>query len=215
MRSRIGALAVTAGVAIAVACGGTTQVTSDGGAASDTGGPGDAGSSPCPSSAPTDGTACGPQGLTCEWGSSPVPDCDTVALCNGGRWQVTPHGPGGLDCGGGPQGTCPASFSSVPRQQHCSPYGMYCDYPEGRCACAVPAGPGFPADASAVAEWICQDPQSGCPQPRPVLGSACSPSQTNLECDYGACSIPGGTAESCTGGIWVQGGVACPARSGG
>jgi hypothetical protein len=209
-------------IVIAVACGGTTQglveggAPGDGGPSSDGGAPGDGGgSSPCPASPPGDGSACGPQGLTCEWGSSPVSDCDTVALCNGGRWQVTPHAPGSADCGGTglDGGTCPASFASVPRQQHCSPYGLNCDYPEGRCGCAVPAGPGFPADASAVAEWLCQDPAPGCPQPRPRLGSACSATQDGLQCDYGSCAIPGGTSETCAGGIWIEGGVACPARA--
>jgi hypothetical protein len=199
-------------VALLGACGGATHGELGGGATGDGGasdGNGGGGSSPCPSSPPGDGSACGPQGLTCEWGSSPVEDCDAVAMCNGGRWQVTLQGPGGLDCGGGPQGTCPSSFASVPRESHCSPYGLYCDYPEGRCACTVPEGPGFPADASAVAEWLCQDPASGCPEPRPLLGTPCS--QEGLECDYGACTIPGGTAETCQGGLWIEGGVACPA----
>jgi hypothetical protein len=200
----------------AASCGGATQIGTGGGTGSDGGeggdGAGGGGTSPCPASPPGDGSACGPQGLTCEWGSSPVQDCDTVALCNGGRWQVTPHDPGGLDCGGGPQGMCPSSYASVPRAAHCSPYGSYCDYPEGRCACTVPAGPGFPADASAVAEWVCQDAQSGCPRPRPPLGSTCA--QNGLQCDYGACSIPGGNAETCQGGLWIEGGVACPAAGG-
>jgi hypothetical protein len=108
-------------------------------------------------------------------------------------------------------GTCPSSFAGVPRNAHCSPYGLYCDYPQGRCACAVAAGP-EPLDASAAAEWICQDPQASCPQPRPPLGSACT--QEGLQCDYGSCSIPGGTGEQCTGGIWVEAPVPCPALAG-
>jgi hypothetical protein len=209
-------LAVAALLA-AGACGGATQgglgggTNGDGGAGADSNG-GGGGTSPCPASPPGDGGACGPQGLSCEWGSSPVEDCDTMALCNGGRWQVTTPGPGGLDCHPGPQATCPSSFASVPREAHCSPYGVYCDYPEGRCACSVPPGPGFPADASAEAEWLCQDPAAGCPQPRPPVGSVCS--QDGLQCDYGACDIPGGNAETCQGGLWIEGGVACPAARG-
>lgn len=206
MRSLLSGIVLV--IAMAGACGGATQGGPGGGAVGDGGG-GGGGSSPCPASPPGDGSACGPQGLTCEYGSSPVQSCDTLALCNGGRWQVTAPGPGGLDCGGGPQGTCPSSFASVPRESHCSPYGLDCDYPQGRCACAVPAGPGFPLDASAAAEWVCQDPAAGCPQPRPLIGSPCS--QEALECDYGACTIPGGNAETCQGGIWTEGGVACPA----
>jgi len=198
---------------VAVACGGATHAGLGGGATSDGGAGGDGSgggaSSPCPASPPGDGSACGPQGLGCEWGSSTVEDCDTMALCNGGRWQVTVPGPGGLDCGGGPQGTCPSSFASVPRESHCAPYGLACDYAEGRCACTVPAGPGFPVDAAAEAEWLCQDPAAGCPEPRPLLGSVCA--DEGQECDYGACDIPGGNAETCQGGLWIEGGVACPA----
>jgi hypothetical protein len=203
-------------VAAAFACGGATGslgggTGSDGGASGDGGTGG--GTSPCPITPPGDGSDCGPQGLTCEWGGATVQDCDTLALCNGGRWQVTAPGPGGLDCKPGTLAMCPASFPSVPREAHCSPYGLYCDYAQGRCACTVPAGPGFPADASAVAEWLCQDPAAGCPQPRPLLGSVCS--QEGLQCDYGACTIPGGNAETCQGGLWTEGGMACPAAAGG
>jgi hypothetical protein len=217
MSSRLRRVAPWLAVVAASACGGATG--SLGGGTSSDGGPGGeggdeaGGASPCPSTSPGDGSACAPQGLTCEWGSSTVQDCDTVAFCNGGRWQVTSPGPGGLDCKPGPAAMCPSSFTSVPRESHCSPYGLYCDYAQGRCACAVPAGPGFPADASAAAVWLCQDPAAGCPQPRPLLGSACS--QEGVQCDYGACTIPGGNGETCQGGVWIEGGIACPARSGG
>ena len=202
---------VLAGTALVVACGGVTRGGPGGGTGSDAGDGGGV-ESPCPGSPPGDGSACGPQGLTCEWGASPVEACDEVALCNGGRWQVTAQGPGGLDCMPGASGTCPSSFASVSRESHCSPYGLYCDYPQGRCACTVAAGPGFPADASAAALWLCQDPAPGCPEPRPLLGSACA--QEGLQCDYGSCDIPGGTAEACQGGLWTEAGVACPARTG-
>jgi hypothetical protein len=107
---------------------------------------------------------------------------------------------------------CPATYFSVPRMSHCTPYGGWCDYPQGRCACTVQAG-GVPLDASAEATWICQDPQGGCPIPRPRLGTVCP--QEGLTCDYGACDIPGGVAENCAGGIWTQAGVACPAQAAG
>src|SRR5579863_7613103 len=91
----------------ASACGGASGSlgggTGDDGGTSGEGG----GGSPCPSTSPGDGSACAPQGLTCEWGSSPVQDCDTLAFCNGGRWQVTNPGPGGLACKPGPASMCP------------------------------------------------------------------------------------------------------------
>jgi hypothetical protein len=69
-----------------------------------------------------------------------------------------------------------------------------------------------PVDASAVARWVCQDPQApGCPVSRAPLGSACS--QQGLFCDYGSCSIPGGTSEQCQGGIWKSALTACPAAA--
>jgi hypothetical protein len=113
-------------------------------------------------------------------------------------------------CNVAPASACPPTFAAVPRQTHCSAYGLVCEYPLGRCACAVPAAAGAPLDASAEAEWLCQDPAAGCPQPRPLLGSACPASQEGLACDYGACDIPGSDAETCTGGIWVQASVPCP-----
>jgi hypothetical protein len=52
--------------------------------------------------------------------------------------------------------------------------------------------------------WNCQGPTQGsaCPTPRPRLGSPCSPA--GLDCDYGACTVPGGSNESCAGGVWTQ-----------
>jgi hypothetical protein len=44
-----------------------------------------------------------------------------------------------------------------------------------------------------------------------LLGSSCTAAQKGMQCDYGACTIPGGTAETCAGGIWTEGAVACPA----
>jgi hypothetical protein len=108
---------------------------------------------------------------------------------------------------------CPATYASVPRMTHCEGYGGWCDYPQGRCACTVEGG-AIPLDASAEAIWLCQDPGvAGCPVPRPRLGTVCS--QEGLTCDYGACFVPGGIGESCTGGIWTQAGVACPAEAAG
>ena len=132
---------------------------------------------PCPASPPGDGSACGLQGRTCEWGSSPVQDCDTVALCNGGRWQVTPHDPGGLDCGGGPPATCPPSYGDVPRAAHCSPAIRLVLrlLPTGRCAGTVlPAGPGFPLPTRRPWPSGCARTRSpAAPRPRPLLGSTC------------------------------------------
>jgi len=165
----------------------------------------DASGTGCLAAAPGDGTMCGPQGLVCEYGTATVEACDTVASCNGGRWQVTAPSPGGLLCKSGPATECPASMAMVPLGQHCTPLALVCDYPEGRCACDVRTGTA--TDASAQATWICPSPRPGCPTPRPRLGSSCS--KEGLECDYGTCAIPGATAETCTGGAWVEAAFKC------
>jgi hypothetical protein len=55
--------------------------------------------------------------------------------------------------------------------------------------------------------WQCFTPASGCPNPRPDLGTACS--DDGLTCDYGSCN--GGIAEICQGGYWQEQQTACPA----
>lgn len=200
------AIAVVFTVALCAACSassgsgsGTGGPVSDGGAGSDA--PAEAGGGPCLATTPSDGSMCGPQGLVCEYGTATVQACDTIASCNGGRWQVTAPGPGGLLCMGGGVGECPSSLSAVQVGSHCTPLALVCDYPQGRCACDVRTGAPV-TDASAQATWICPSPGPGCPAPRPRLGTPCT--TEGLACDYGTCAIPGATAERCTGGIWVQ-----------
>ncbi len=161
----------------------------------------------CPASTPAGGAACGPQGLACEYGTATVAACDTVAICNGGRWEVSPPNPGGLSCMAGSAAQCPSSFATVPVGQSCTPLGLCCDYPQGRCACDVRGGVPV-ADASAAATWICPSPDPGCPLPRVRLGAPCA--HEGLECDYGTCAIPGATAQTCSGGLWVATPAACP-----
>ena len=57
--------------------------------------------------------------------------------------------------------------------------------------------------------WLCSVPASGCPDPRPRLGEACS--QPALFCDYGSCT--GGIAVQCTDGNWQREETACPAHA--
>jgi hypothetical protein len=107
---------------------------------------------------------------------------------------------------------CPATFASVPRMSSCTPYGGFCDYPEGRCACSS-QGPVISNPPDGI--WLCQDPAPGCPEPRPRFGAPCSPQEEGMQCDYGACSVPGGTAEQCSGGVWIQTPFGCPVATGG
>ncbi len=166
----------------------------------------DAGGPACPETAPQQGSACGPQGLACEYGTATVVECDTVATCNGGRWEIALPTMTKSLCQSGPATDCPASLSAVPLGQHCDTYPTICDYPQGRCACTVRQSPTV-TDASAQATWICPAPSSGCPLPRPLLGSPCT---SSAECDYGTCAIPGATAQACTDNLWVPESTACP-----
>jgi hypothetical protein len=46
-------------------------------------------------------------------------------------------------------------------------------------------------------------PSAGCPPFRPRIGSACS--MPDLECDYGVCGVPPGSAYRCdAAGYWTD-----------
>ena len=202
--SKLPLLALALG--FAAACGGTTLEPGDGG--SDSGPPSDGGLVPtCPASAPASGAACATDGLSCEYGSDPNLQCNVYAQCNLGHWTVSTPPPSG--CPTPPNDSqCPSSYASVPVGQLCGVLvGLTCSYPQGFCGCAVPQMGPYPADASAVAEWICDQPEQGCPQPRPKLGSACS--QENKVCDYGSCSLPTGTSIICKNGAWENAPFGC------
>jgi hypothetical protein len=136
-----------------------------------------------------------PNGVQCEYGTSPDPSCNQLFECLNGTWAS--GGPGGI-C---PAGTCPTHFVDVPQGQVCIPSGLDCAYQEGECNCTFSS----PAGTGTMPTWHCFRPQ-GCPEPRPRLGSACT--QEGQSCDYGACS--GGIAETCMGGYWQWMMTACP-----
>jgi hypothetical protein len=153
------------------------------------------GGTPCPSQSPQVGAACPLVGLQCEYGSDPNPACDTLCTCEASGWSARPPAPA---CAAG---TCPASYSAVPQRKSCTPAGLDCAYPEGQCNCAdtLPVSTGGPV-------WQCTMPSSGCPEPRPDIGSPCS--QPGQSCDYGACA--GGAAVECNEGRWQEMLVPCP-----
>ena len=210
--------------ALAVACGGQSfggdfsgqDAATDGGGGVDSGGDGgggDGGLVPgCPVSPPSLGAPCAKQGLACEYGSDPNVNCNTVARCQSGAWQVTPPGDLVTCPTPGIVPGCPASFAQVPQGSVCSPNGLICGYPQGRCACTYGFGGPVPIDAGS-GYWHCENPNSGCPSPRPRIGSSCSV-PANVVCDYGGCILPGGTDLQCLGGVWTEQPVACPAGAG-
>ena len=215
LRTVTALLAGLAGLGLA-ACGGTTL----GGDGGDSGTTGDAGSgsdssSPvnpaCPSQPPTNGAACSTEQLSCEYGTSPYAQCNTIASCDDSKWYVNPPAPDATNCGSSPDPSCPSTYASVPTGQDCDPDGLDCDYPEGTCGCTVPEGPPhvLPDGGFYGATWVCLTPPSGCPTERPHLGTACS--QEGQTCDYGSCTFADGETEACVGGYWSSEGSACPA----
>jgi hypothetical protein len=172
----------------------------------------------CPSPpGPASGGACMNAGLECEYGSNPVQSCDVVATCTQSQWQVvgpatSNTGSPSQTCSTAPGPGCPSTFASVPQGASCQNSTLECDYPQGRCACSEGGGPiRIAPDGGVAAFWACQSPASGCPVPRARLGSACT---QNLTCDYGSCSVPGGTAETCQGGVWKEAFTPCPLAAG-
>ena len=174
-----------------VACGGNVFEGGDAG--------NDAGSTYCPTTPPASGSACNDPQLYCEWGSDPNLSCNTIGQCTGGQWNIQqPYGV----CPTPPNGSdCPSSFASVPVGDHCGALvGLSCEYPQGFCGCSIGSGGPYPEDAAAVATWVCDSPEPGCPMPRPKLGTPCS--QDGLACDYSSCSLPSGASLVCQGGAW-------------
>ena len=199
MRALLCALVVVAGCGI-----GHSQSLDDAGAG---GGGNDGGGlvSECGTSVPTSGKACSTPNLRCEYGSDPNLDCNTVAACAGGAWLVERSG--GPNCPT-PSGSksCPSTYASVPVGKACLSQGTACGYPEGRCLCTMALS--GPPQVGGDPHWFCDDPGAGCPSPRPRVGGACA--EDHQFCDYGSCSLPGGTALRCETGRWVEAQVPCP-----
>jgi hypothetical protein len=196
--------------AAVMGCGGSTLAVpgNDGGndgGHPDGGGTGDSGET-CPTSAPTSGTPCQDFEVECEYGTSAnvscnqllkcIPDCDPDG-CPTGTWtNVASSAP----CVTG----CPSTYASVPVTTDCQTDGLVCGYAQGTCTCSnggVPH-PGGPA-------WDCFPAQSGCPSPRPNLGTSCT--AEGQSCDYGSCY--GGIAVECSHGSWQETMTACPASA--
>ncbi len=159
----------------------------------------------CPSSPPSDGTACSQTGATrpgvntiCEYGPSADPNCNEVFECAPATPTASVETWVDISTGAcAPRTACPTSFASVPVNGPC-PAPVLCAYSEGACGC-VSGGSGL---------WSCAPLGDGCPNPRPDIGTPCSiPQQT---CNYGdACN--GGVTLFCwdstddgfTGSFWI------------
>jgi hypothetical protein len=122
--------------------------------------------------------------------------CDTIATCTGGTWHVQP--PTNTVCRGSTGGDdpgCPATSSAVPVGQSCSPQ-MTCGYGDTVCYCYID-------HTGAPQIWGCFPATSGCPFPRPRVGSPCT--TDGLQCDYSSC----GDSIACTGGLWTVSNGGC------
>jgi hypothetical protein len=139
---------------------------------------------PCPDAVPTDGTACGLPGLSCEYGGDAHLLCSQIADCLDGTWSVPAN-----QCV--PASNCPAAFGA---NRDCLSRGP-CDYPEGRCECTACSG---------GVHWQCRawtDVGPGCDPTRPRAGSACS--SEGAQCNYAdCCGVSLGPDLVCTDGRW-------------
>jgi hypothetical protein len=167
----------------------------------------------CPATAPPPNAPCTRGLLACEYGSSPVSACDTIATCipssatsvmpnttGESTWNVfVPDG--SPPCATAPADRCPAPGQPI-QGMACNSPSLDCDYADKRCECA--SGP-TPQSAST---WRCTDPLLAGPGcgPRPHLGTACP--QEGLVCNYGACEVARGGDEVCQG-VWVGVGWPC------
>jgi hypothetical protein len=222
-------VAVSAGVALGTACGGSSFTSAsddagvsgpdgggadDGAAAGDDGGAvgtGDGGGAAfCPATRPQAGTACAPADFECEYGTDPLVPCDQSSVCNKGVWAAVSFA-NPPTC---PTPTptenvkCPLTYAAGQAVENtsCSDEGLTCSYPQGICACARAQ-----AGAGGGAQWHCPTPGSGCPATRPRLGSSCAGAAAGVQCDYGTCTLRVGVAEKCgTDGHWQVATVACP-----
>jgi hypothetical protein len=197
-----GALAGCGGRIGADGAGGGSGASQDdaGGAGGDDASTGDDGvsspgqpASPCPVSLPGASASCAPVGIVCEYGTDPLPDCDTLATCLGTRWSIKPP-----TCTPAPQpsGGCPATMSGIPQDATCTPAGAECDFADGtKCGCALsPSGEG-------PATWGCAAPPSSpCPAVRPRLGAPCTVPKEQV-CTYGDC-VTTMVQVACVRGYW-------------
>jgi hypothetical protein len=220
----LGAFAVLATTLLA--CGGTAVgalgdagagSSSGGGSSGSSSGGGSGGSSSggglvagCPAQVGPGNGHCSPVDLQCEYGSDPDLACDTVEICgSNGVFSASPTNTTAACPTSSPGANgCPSTYSGVTIGASCTPDGLECGYPQGRCACTTPQS-GPPTVGAPKPIWECDQPATGCPEPRPRLGAPCTAAAT-LTCDYGACTLPNGAALQCLDGSWSQAPYPCP-----
>lgn len=203
--------------AVLVACGGSAATigggdggANDGSSAND--GSTSDGSTPggeCPTAVPTAKSPCATPGLSCEYGGTGDHLlCSTIASCQaaasgGNQWYVNAPPSGCVASPAENPMGCPPSYATLPTGAACPREpATQCVYAEGVCGCI-----GCMADGGgASTEWACQPwpAPSGCPEPRPRLGSPCT--QEGQSCFYAnVCGVNDGEpVMGCQNGRWVQ-----------
>lgn len=142
-----------------------------------------------------DGVAATPCEYAFPYGGNP--HCTTIASCISGTWSLQQPD---RSCYTNPT-SCPADFDAG-NTDMCA--NVECTYAAGRCTCDDCAAQG-PCNRICRArdsgtEWFCfpWDEPPGCPNPRPLLGTAC----TNVD----AGTLCGGLWDEpsvCAGGYWT------------
>ncbi len=150
----------------------------------------------CPAHKPFENTMCSlPAGVDCEYPDLPAGiqydlSCSTVFTCQDGMWnKIWPTG-GGPGCRTDAAGNPMACLGPAAAIGPCPSTSLYCLYPSAQeaCFCANLGG--------STPQWSCAPTPTGCPFPRPRVGSKCMGS---LDCVYDPCAY----SETCNGTVWL------------
>jgi hypothetical protein len=167
----------------------------------------------CPSRRPRENTSCSTTGSTCEYGSSPDRECNSILACDGvngqGVWTNRPTD----TCFTSDTTVCPVSGDVAALDGRPCSFDSdggavddadeaVCNLTDGVCACTT--GPG--GASRHERKWVCVRPLAVCPPNRPLLGARCS---GTLYCDYGSCAFKRGMLMECTENVWLTGGASC------
>ena len=148
----------------------------------------------CPMSEPAVGDSCD-FGLRCEYGGSPLLSCNRVYDCFSGHIALDPSlVQDASACAMALSPGCPASRTVVAPGESCGTTPLECLYANDECDCIAPG--------NGTATWVCSGidggGSEGCPVPRAMLGTPCSPDLSGPEycqniapCVYEACSSCG------------------------
>jgi hypothetical protein len=145
------------------------------------------------------------EGLTCQYGTDPRPECHSSATCTGGAWTVAQS-----TCATLPPVTCPATRDAAAGQA-CPTQGAYCSYGDLACECTNCSTGGPVSLCTGSPTWHCAAPNADatCPEGMPLLGTACT--TEGKTCTY-ACGT--GNGRICKQGAWYSAnGGPCPVSS--